>query len=241
VRALVAGHEGWYHQIELAPGIVTPGTHRSSEALALLDRMGLPRQASGQRVLDIGCRDGFFAFEMERRGAEVVAVDYAGPDITGFSLAAGVLGSRVPYVVDNVYNLEPGRLGVFDVVLFLGVLYHLRNPMLALDRVRALARPGALLFVETQLPTDGRLRDLPLPAWQFLPRDSLYGDATNKWAPNVAGLQAVVEECQLRVLECIAGNERACLRAVAVEDPQLEYGRALDGSVDVWGRPPGGR
>src|SRR5512145_1989374 len=99
VRALVAGHRAWYHQIELAPGLVTPGTHASAAALAVLDRLGLPADASGRRVLDLGCRDGFFTFEMERRGAEVVAVDYADPDVTGFSIAARILGSRVACVV----------------------------------------------------------------------------------------------------------------------------------------------
>jgi tRNA (mo5U34)-methyltransferase len=236
VRTLVAGHLAWYHQIELAPGIVTPGTHRSSEALAILDRLGLPREASGRRVLDVGSRDGFFAFEMERRGAEVVAIDYAAPDVTGFSIAASALGSSVRYVVDNVYNLDPARHGRFDLILFLGVLYHLRNPLLALDRVRAMASPEALVFVETQLATDSGVRDLPLPAWQFLPRDSLCGDGTNKWAPNLAGLRAVLEECQLGVRECIAGPERACLRAQPVEDRQLEFFRGLDGSVGAWGR-----
>ena len=104
IRALVDGHRGWYHQIELAPGIVTPGPHHSAGALAAMDRVGLPREASHLRVLDLGCRDGFFAFEMERRGAEVVGVDYAAPDITGFSIAARILGSGVTYVVENVIH-----------------------------------------------------------------------------------------------------------------------------------------
>ena len=134
LRALVDGHPDWYHQIELAPGLVTPGAHTSGDALKVLNGLGLPADAHGLRVLDIGCRDGFFAFELERRGADVHGLDYADPEVTGFGIASRVLGSRVSYSVANVYDLDPDRFGTFDLVLFLGVLYHLRNPMLALDR-----------------------------------------------------------------------------------------------------------
>ena len=235
IRAAVDGHRGWYHQIELAPGIVTPGPHHSAGALAALDRVGLPREASRLRVLDLGCRDGFFAFEMERRGAEVVGIDYAAPDVTGFAVAARLLGSSVTYVVENVYDIDPRRHGLFDLVLLLGVLYHLRNPILALDRVRAMVRPGALVFVESQVSTAPRVQTMPL--WQFLPRDSHHGDHTNKWMPNLAGLTTVIEECQLKVLKSRVDEKgRACLSTRAVEDVQLERYRALDGSMDSWGR-----
>ncbi|GAH43317.1 unnamed protein product, partial [marine sediment metagenome] len=107
VRSLIEGHRHWYHQMELAPGIVTPGAHPSGKVLKQLDALGLPCEASGMRVLDVGCSDGFFSFEMERRGAEVVGIDYADPDATGFSTAARILDSRVTHRVRNVYNLTP--------------------------------------------------------------------------------------------------------------------------------------
>ena len=235
IRALMAGIEHWYHQIELAPGLVTPGTHPSPEILAQLDRLGLPRQARGLRVLDIGCRDGFYAFEMERRGAEVLGIDYAAPHVTGFAVASQILGSRVEYTVENVYNLAPEKHGTFDLVLFLGVLYHLRNPLLALDRIRGVTKAGGMLFVDTQVTSSRWLRLLRIPAWQYHLRDDLNRDATNKWSPNLPGLKAVIEEAQFHVLAEATSRQRAFVRAEAFCDSSLEFFRRLDSSVRMWG------
>jgi tRNA (mo5U34)-methyltransferase len=232
----VAAHAGWYHRIELTPGLVTPGTHDSPTGLARLEALGLPTSCRGLRALDVGCRDGFFAFELERRGAEVVGLDYADPEATGFSIAARALGSRVRYVVDNVYDLDAAKHGRFDLVLFLGVLYHLRNPMLAFDRIRAVLEPGGTLFVETQISTRRTLTRSREPLWEFLPKDSLHGDSTNKWAPNLPGLEAVAEECQFRVARAEAEGDRAYLRCVAVEDTTLAFFQALDAAKGWWGR-----
>jgi tRNA (mo5U34)-methyltransferase len=136
----------WYHRIALKPGLVTPGINDSQAVLELLE---LPQHCSGARVLDIGARDGFFSFELERRGAEVLAIDYMPPDRTGFMVAKEILGSNVTYKVANVYDLDPGDYGTFDIVLFLGVLYHLRNPMLALDKIWQICR--GRLWVESQV------------------------------------------------------------------------------------------
>jgi tRNA (mo5U34)-methyltransferase len=239
LRARVAGHPNWYHRIELGPGLVTPGGHDSQNALRALDRLGLPAVCTGLRVLDIGCRDGFFAFELERRGARVVGLDYADPAVTGFSIAAEALDSRVQYRVMNVYDLDPQRHGLFEIVLFLGMLYHLRNPMLALDRVRAVTRPGGLVFVETQVASDAAATGAELPTWRYYPRDSLRGDETNKWAPNVPGLRAMLEDCQLMVEEVAATRERATVRARSVANRRLEYYRKLDAGARIWGQ--GGR
>lgn len=236
IRRRVAAHEPWYHQIELAPGVVTPGTHRSEAELAVLDRLGLPIDCRDMRILDIGCRDGFFAFEMERRGATVMGVDYAAPDVTGFRIAADILESSVEYRIDNVYSLDPGRLGTFDLILFLGVVYHLRNPMLALDRIRSVHREGGLLFVETQLATDERLRDHDTPLWQFYSGTSLYGDGSNRWAPNRAGLLALVRECEYEVLGNAWAGDRGHVIARSCHNQAVRYFRELDSSVDLWGR-----
>ena len=236
VRARVDGHRNWYHRIELAPGLVTPGVHNSGAALRQLDALGLPVDCAGLRALDIGCRDGFFSFELERRGANVVGIDYADPTLTGFSIAAEALGSRVDYRVQNVYDLNPERDGLFEIVLFLGVLYHLRNPILALDRVRSMTAPGAMVFVETQVSTEPAIADVDLPVWQFFPRDSFRGDATNKWAPNLKGLTGVLEECQLEVLQVSTENDRAAARARPVYDKRLDDYRRLDSGTGLWGR-----
>lgn len=243
IHALIASRAHWYHRIELAPGIVTPGVNDSQGNLALLDSMGLPRDCSNLRVLDIGTADGFMAFEIERRdAAEVVAIDYRKPTSSGFSIASSILGSRVRHEVENVYDLTPEKYGQFDIILFLGVLYHLRNPLAAFDRVRSVAKPGALLFVETHLLDnavllpDGSIKPLEsispelggLSLWQFHPKDTLNGDHTNKWVPNMTGLKNVVEDAGFQVLEHRIHGGRGLVKAGAIEDKKLAYFQKID-------------
>src|SRR4051794_28097969 len=116
VRARIAAIPHWYHPIEIRPGIVTPG---GNDARTVLDALDLPADCGGMRALDLGTRDGFFAFDLERRGAEVVAVDYMAKTDSGFALAAELLGSRVTYLQRNLYELDAAALGTFDIVLFL--------------------------------------------------------------------------------------------------------------------------
>jgi len=232
---LIRNVEFWYHQIELAPGIVTPGVNDSSAVLRNLEALGLPDDCSGLRVLDIGCRDGFFSFVMEARGAAVTGVDYAPSNVTGFEVAAMVLDSKVEYIVENVYDLDPQKYGRFDVVFFLGVLYHLRNPLLALDRIRQMLKPGGLLFVECQLATDERVNTLDLPIWQFYPRATLNDDETNKWAPNLTGLVLLVEEAEFIVQDSMMYGSRGYIKAIVAKDERQEYFRQLDTSKGVFG------
>lgn len=112
VRARIAVVSRWYHPIEIRTGIVTPGTNDAQTVLAALD---LPADCHGMRALDLGTRDGFFAFELERRGAEVVAVDYVRMAESGFAVAAELLRSRVTYLHRNLYELTAAELGTFDI------------------------------------------------------------------------------------------------------------------------------
>jgi tRNA (mo5U34)-methyltransferase len=243
MQALIDSVDTWYHQIEVAPGVITPGSQNSAEMLAVL---ALPEDLSGQRVLDIGTRDGFFAFQCERRGAEVTAIDYAGADVTGFQVAKQLLGSQVEYVEENVYNLSVDRYGRFDLVLFLGVLYHLRNPMQALDAIRDVCEDR--LIVETQMIDDAFLApggafrrlaevDPELEAsclMQFYPGTSLYGDPTSFWAPNEACLGAMLEATRFAVESQIRRGQRGIAFAHTVEDPEGARWTALDSSVGMW-------
>lgn len=245
IRDMIGQHEHWYHTIELAPGIRTPGIQDSAFNLGILDRLGLPRDCTGMRVLDVGCRDGFFSFEMERRGAEVVGVDYVAPTNTGFSIAQQILGSHVRYIVANLYDISPDTFGTFDIVLFLGVLYHLRNPMLALDRMRAVVNPGGFLFVETHIidncvvMPDGSMRTLrhlskdlmQVPLMQFFPRGLLNNDATNVWAPNMACLSSMLQEAEFRVTRTELAGKRGFASAEAVTDSTIEYYRNIDSGL----------
>lgn len=180
----------WYHTIQLGDDIVTKGVDDTPQRLARLD---LPRSFEGLTVLDVGAWDGFFSFECERRGAaRVVAADYyswhgAGWGTkAGFTLAREALGSRVEDQDIDVMDLSPERIGTFDVVLFLGVLYHLRHPLLALERVAAVTRQ--LLVVETVVDMVGFRR----PAMAFYPDRELNNDPTNWWAPNVPAMTAML-------------------------------------------------
>jgi tRNA (mo5U34)-methyltransferase len=192
LRAAVA-RTRWFHTIDLGRGIVTPGVDDSARKLAWLH---LPDDLSGKTVLDVGAWDGFFSFECERRGAaRVVAVDPVGwrPSAenergskAGFDLARRALGSAVEDLeVDGILDLTPAGVGTFDVVLFLGVLYHLRDPFTVLERVTSLA--GDLFVLETHVDLIGRR-----PAMAFYPGDEVDGDRSTWWGPNPALLHALL-------------------------------------------------
>ena len=171
---------------------MTPGVDRSSDRLATL---GLPHDLRGKTVLDVGAWDGFFSFEAERRGAaRVLATDsycWGGEGWgtkAGFDLARVALGSQVENKEIDVLDLSPASVGMFDVVLFLGVLYHLRNPLLGLERVASVTRE--LLVVETAVD----LVWLRQPAIAFYPGKGLNDDPTNWWGPNHSAVEAMLRD-----------------------------------------------
>jgi tRNA (mo5U34)-methyltransferase len=246
IRRRIAEHGRWWHEIELAPGIITPGDDSNRMKLPILDRLGLPEHLDGARALDIGCSDGYFAFELERRGAAVTAIDFVPETYTGFATAREILGSRVEYQMESVYNLGPERHGHFDIVFFLGVLYHLRKPLAALDAIRSVMKPGGQLFIGTmmideyvQLP-DGSVTTLSalnprlgeIPLWQAYPADSLNGDYTNCFAPNRRALEVALHEALLEVqaLEIVSMGGYA--RATAFEDERLRKYQRLDARLE---------
>lgn len=236
IRELIDSVRHWHHVMRFPHGIVSPGTYDPREMFGFLELPDL----RGKRVLDVGTRDGFFAFECERRGAEVVALDYADMDLTGFGVAKRIYGSGIRYVQANVYDLSPDQLGTFDVVLFLGVLYHLRHPLLALDRLRGLCREllilesltcDARVFTgfETGQPLAGlapRLVDVPLA--QFLPVGRFHSDSTNKWVPNAACLRALLEEALFAPGPSRTWGDRALIHARPVDDPRVQRWVQLD-------------
>ncbi len=246
IRRLVDSFTGWYHRIALPGGLVTPGTNHSDHTLVELDKLGLPQDCTGLRVLDISCRDGYFSFELERRGAEVVGMDYVQAENTGFPIVSKILGSKATYLVENIYNLSPEVHGTFDIVLFLGLLYHLRNPMLAIDHVRSVTKLGGKVFVESHLidnfvslpnGTSVKLGDVaPLlenvALIQFYPGDSLLGDHTNKVGPNMAALKALFYEGQFEVEQTAIYSNRGYLTGVAVYNAALEVSRRVDQGIE---------
>jgi tRNA (mo5U34)-methyltransferase len=192
----------WWHPIDLGGGIVTPGIDVTPARLAEIE---MPEDLSGLTVLDIGAWDGFFSFEAERRGAErVLAVDSFCWDgggwgtKRGFELARRALGSRVEDKWIEVLDLSPDTVGVFDVVLFLGILYHMKHPLLALERVASVTRRQ--LIMQTQVD----MLALDRPAIAFYPGTELNGDPTNWCAPNPPALRAMLETVGFRKVEILS-------------------------------------
>ena len=193
--------QSWYHKMELAPGIETPGVY---EPKPLLETMGFPEDLTGRTVLDIGARDGFFSFEAERRGAKrVLACDICSAEEMGFAMAREILGSKVEFTVATVYDLDPEVHGTFDIVLFLGVFYHLRHPLLALDRIHQVCL--GQMFLESLVLDQKFLEDgaiMPLAQvnerlvdakiLQFYPEDEMAGDLSNWFSPTTACLEQMV-------------------------------------------------
>ena len=178
----------WHQRFELAPGVETPGTHPID---VLFDLGGVPRDLHGKSVLDIGTSNGGAAFAMERRGAaRVVAVDIYPPDWFGFDRLSAFLRSRVEYVQGTVYDLNRLAGGeTFDYVLFWGVLYHLRHPLLALDQVRSVLASDGAVDIETAVSDDEVGSSRSLPVARFYRRDELAGDGSNWFSPTVACLE----------------------------------------------------
>jgi SAM-dependent methyltransferase len=141
---------GWYHTLELAPGHVTEGMF---DLRGQVENYGLPERLDGLRALDVGTWDGFWAFELERRGAQVVSLDLdderdldwpprrrpktfpTTPRGDGFRIAREIYGSNVERVNLSIYNATPEEIGTFDIVFCGSVLIHLRDQLLALERI----------------------------------------------------------------------------------------------------------
>lgn len=176
---------GYYHSIELPDGQVIPGIQSIEKQRWRLAQFPIPRDLRGKRVLDIGAWDGWFSFEMERRGAKVVAVDAT--KRTRFLEAKAMLNSKVEHVVADISFLTPRDVGYFDIVLFFGVLYHLKHPMLALERVCELTTDLACIesFVTDDQPTG------TVPSMEFYEGTQLAGQFDNWVGPNTSCLMAM--------------------------------------------------
>lgn len=197
----------WWHRIDLGRGVVTPGRDATQEKLATLH---LPERLDGATVLDIGAWNGFFSFEAERRGARrVLAIDspaWRGEGIAtrqGFDLARRALGSKVEDLELDVMELAPERVGVFDLVLMLGVLYHLEDPLGALRRVASVTRERLVLETHTDALWSRR------PAAVFYPGDQLNRDPSNWWGPNLPALLGMLRTAGFARAEVVHRRSRA--------------------------------
>ncbi len=199
----------WYHSIELPGGIVTPGMFDTRESAK---KIGMPASLEGKRCLDIGTSDGFWAFEMERRGArEVVAIDLGQDtraDVTvgdvarvpegasrqsqTFALAHDLLGSKVEWHDLSAYDVSPKLLGDFDFVFIGSLLFHLRDPIQALIAARSVTK-GQLLSYEPFSPILTLLHPR-MPSARF------YGlRRADWWLPNIAAYRHMIRAAGFRI------------------------------------------
>ena len=206
-REAIARNPLWYHTIDVAPGVTTPGVF---DLRPVVDRLPWP-ELRGKRCLDVGTYDGFLAFELERRGASaVVATDIpahadwdhevrlggqstalletiAGDKGAGFAIARDLLGSSVEKVEINVYDLSPERVGEFDVVVCGSLLLHLRDPLRALDAIRSVCSERFLSIEQVDL-----LLSRIHPRRPLVRVDGTSG-AGQWWIANVAGHRRMLE------------------------------------------------
>jgi tRNA (mo5U34)-methyltransferase len=206
----------WFHNLHLPSGVQTAPDHPLGDFPAFKWRElapALPADLSGWTALDIGCNAGFYSFELARRGAQVIGIDLDEHYLRQARWARGLLGldERVEFRRMGVYDLARSDER-YDLVLFMGVLYHLRHPLLALDIVASRAR--RLLVVQTltmpgdeavappaDLPIERRdkLRDPGWPKMAFVER-RLADDPTNWWAPSHACVEAMARSAGLEVV-----------------------------------------
>lgn len=204
----------WFHNMEIG-GVRTAPAHFLGDYPAVKWRRfahAIPIDLTGRRVLDIGCNGGFYSMEMKRRGAsEVIGIDTDPQYLAQARFAAEFHGLDIEFRQMSVYDVAE-LPGPFDLVLFLGVLYHLRHPLLALDMLHASA-VGDLLVVQSLLRGDPETmaveRDYPFeerdvfnepafPKLHFI-EQRYAGDPTNWWVPNRAGLEAMLRSAGFRI------------------------------------------
>ncbi len=218
LKSRIASFPFWYHKIALPGGIVTPGW-------APIDASAyrIPERLDGKRVLDVGAWDGYWSFEALKRGAkEVVAVDDFS-DFLGslenadrkawetFDLCKEALGhgDDVCKRYDmSVYDVTEEKLGRFDVVFFFGTLYHLRHPLLAMDRLAAICDEA--IFIESAVCDDyspyhggfGHGYPGTQMVMEFYPNQEYGSNDTNWWAPTTTLLAQMVHAAGFETVEC---------------------------------------
>src|SRR5262249_10273894 len=198
----------WWHSIDLGDGRITPGVHPLEELRDNYARFGLPEDLRGKSLLDIGCWDGFYSFEAERRGARVTSMDCWRPE--NFFRAREALNSQAEFHELSVYEVTKERLGSFDIVFFLGVLYHLRHPLLALEQVCEVTRDFAV--IESHMIDNIFLTEHPV--MEFYEFDQLGGQYDNWWGPNIECLTQMARSAGFARVELLRREAtRATIKA----------------------------
>lgn len=186
LRALLHSH-GLYHSFRLPDGTILHGANSIETLESRWGSFPIPDSLTGMRVLDVGPWDGFFTFAAEARGANVVAVDYV--DLDSFRTLAREFRSKATYVRRDLYEITPAEFGTFDIVLCLGVLYHVKHPLLALEHMCAVTADRCIIETFT-VDADSYARNPPdhageIPYLELYEYDELGGQLDNWCGPSV--------------------------------------------------------
>jgi tRNA (mo5U34)-methyltransferase len=238
IRRRAAALGPWFHNIELN-GVATAPDHFLGDYPAVKWRSfsdAIPKNLAGRSVLDIGCNGGFYSIEMKRRGAErVLGIDFDEDYLAQARFAAEVTGQDIEFRKLSVYDV--GALGeLFDVVLFMGVLYHLRHPLLALDLIHAHAARDMLVFQSMQRGSRevesvgedytfweaGHFDRPGYPKLHFI-EHRYAGDPTNWWAPNAAAVEAMLRASGFSIIAHPEVEVYVCRRVEAREGGGAVY------------------
>jgi tRNA (mo5U34)-methyltransferase len=203
-RSAVAAHPWWYHKFEIFPGLITPGVYDPS---GTLERLKLGKDMTGSTVLEIGPADGYFTKTLTDRGARVTAIDYVAKDHYGFATMEKLDGRSFEFIHANIYDIGKLNLGFFDVVICLGVLYHLPDMLRALWAIRPHIK--ARFILETFVSR--KHEDEPLA--EYLPGASCNEDPTNFWAPNLLCCKSMLQDTGYTVEDVIVNENRATFHA----------------------------
>lgn len=226
LQAEVAALAPWFHNLHLPDGTQTAPGHVLGDFPARKWReiaVCVPADLNGWDVLDVGCNAGFYSFELARRGARVTAIDVDAHYLRQAQWAARQYGlqDRITFRQTQVYAVAPEPQS-YDLIWFMGVFYHLRYPLLALDILRRKAR-DLMMFQTLTMPGEEILEvpdDMDLlkrelmqePGWPKMAfiEHRLADDPTNWWAANHAGVEALLRSSGFRVVERPAHEVYLC-------------------------------
>ena len=238
IQAKVQALGPWFHNIEL-DGIATAPDHFLGNYPADKWRRfahAIPADLTGRSVLDIGCNGGFYSIEMKRRGAaRVFGIDYDDDYLAQARFAAEISGLEIEFAQLSVYDV--GAIGErFDIVLFMGVLYHLRHPLLALDLIHEHVADDLLIFQSMQRgSTEVDTVEADYDFWQTAHFDAAgypklhfieqkYAeDPTNWWAPNAACVEAMLRSAGFAITAHPEQEVYICRRAEAAQPDAAVY------------------
>jgi tRNA (mo5U34)-methyltransferase len=233
LRSQIEAEPWWFLKQDLGDGLVTPGW--SDPRHEKLPHFGLPEDMSDMRVLDIGCNEGFFSFEAERRGAgSVVGIDSNPMVVQRFNLCRMAMGSKADAYLTNVYDIKPRTFGTFDLVMFFGVLYHLRHPLWALEKIFEVTSGTLLLqsasFENPALGEESAAKFHPFGI-ESGPAEKPVWDHTVFWIPNSACIRDMLLHVGFVNVECLNHDAGAVFRA---EAPVRGKGVAPDQKHAPW-------